>query len=156
MSLHCFEDAQVIVLIHAQHVEFADILWVIVVDLQPVASSFRKHHQSSDAKRRGRQRALADAMALGVFVGEFVDPAIRNRQRGSFGRTYLDSLVLITERQHRIDRLSLRIGHFHPGKRLIHRHQMGNDAEDYEQDWEDPFHSLESISDSFGPALRLT
>lgn len=121
VSLYGFQDAQVIVLIHPEYVKFADILWVIVVDLQPVASPFREHHQSSDAEWRGRQRALADAMALGIFVGKFINPAIRNRQRGSFGRTYLDSLVLITERQHRIDRLSLRIGHLHAGERLIQR-----------------------------------
>ena len=152
VSLYCFQNAQVIVLIHPEYVEFANILWVIVVDLQPVTSPFRQHHQSSDAEWRGRQRALADAMASGVFVGEFINPVIRDRQPGNFGRTYLDSLLLITEREHRIDRLSLRIGHFHPGERLIHRHQMGNDAEDYEQDWEDPSHGLESISDRFGPA----
>jgi len=121
VSLYGFQNAQVIALIHAQHVELANILWVIVVDLQPVASPFCKHHQSSDTEWRGRQRALADAMAFRVCVGKFVNPAIRDRQRGSFARTYLDSLLLITERQHRIDRLSLRIGHLHAGERLIHR-----------------------------------
>ena len=122
VSLYGLQNVQVIVLVHPEYVEFANILRVIVVDLQPVTSPFGKHHQSPDAEWRRRQRALADAMAFGVFVGEFINPAIRDRQTRNFGWTYLHSLVLITERQYRIDRFSLSIGHFHPGERFIRRH----------------------------------
>ena len=156
MSLHCFQDAQLIALIHAEYVGFADVLWVIVVDLQPVASPFRKHHKSSNAKWRGDMSALADAIALGVFVVKFVDPAIRDRQPVTPGWTYLYSVILIAEGQHSIDWFPLCIGHFHPRERFISRHQMGNDAEDYEEDWEDSFHGSESISDRLGQAFRLT
>ena len=143
VSLYRLQNPQVVVLVHAQDVGLADVPGIVVVDLQPVASAFRKHHQRADANWSRDQCSLTDAMALRVLIGKFVDLVVRNGELGALGGTYFEGPVLIAESQHGTDRLALGIGDFHPRKRFITRGDAAHKPEDHAENWDDSFHVLQ-------------
>jgi hypothetical protein len=118
MGLYRIQDAQILMFIHAQHVQFGDIV-LPVVNFQPVNAGPRKHGKRAHADRRRGNRTFVYSMLPCVFVRKLVDLAVWNGDQRALRRLDFDRLMIVTKSQNSFRRPTLRIRHFYPLKRSL-------------------------------------
>jgi hypothetical protein len=152
VRLHGIQNAQIVLFVHADHVNFGQFL-LVIIDSEPVVARFSDHGHCTHPERRSRNRLFTDVMFSGVLIDEVIDTGIRDGDRISLRRADDDGLLLITEGQDSIYRATLGVGDVDAMKGCFLSSTEDDERANQEKGRGRLVHGLESISKA--QALQL-